>query len=156
MIPGIIPGIRTTIGLALVIGLTVAATGLTEEKFGKGVTLTDATPIKALYASPEKFIGKTIRIDGVVTAVCQEMGCWMAIGETDKAEDTVRLKVEHEGTMVFPISAKGKPASAEGVFEKIAATDKDGKEAAMEHAAHLKNADFAKTYQIKATGAIVR
>ena len=31
-----------------------------------------------------------------------------------------------------------------------------GKEAAMEHAAHLKNADFAKTYQIKATGAIVR
>ena len=149
-----IPSVRTTIGIALVIGLSVAATG--EEKFGKGVTLTDATPIKALYESPEKYIGKTVRIDGIVTAVCEEMGCWMALGATEKAEDTVRLKVEHEGSMVFPISAKGKPASAEGVFEKIAATDKDGKEAAMEHAAHLKNADFAKTYQIKATGAIVR
>ena len=49
-------------------------------KYGAGVTLTKATPISELYASPEKFVGKTVRVDGVVTAVCTEMGCWLAIG----------------------------------------------------------------------------
>jgi len=148
--------IRTTIGLAVVIALSVAATG--EEKFGKGVTLTEATPIKALYESPEKYVGKTIRIDGVVTAVCEEMGCWMALGASDKAEETVRLKVEDGGPIVFPIAAKGKAASAEGVFEKIDAKDDHSMDAAKEHvaASKLKNADFVKKYQIKATGAIVK
>lgn len=145
---------RTTLGLALVIALSVAAAG--EEKYGKGVTLTEATPIKALYESPDKFVGKAIRIDGVVTAVCEEMGCWMALGASDKAEDTVRLKVEDGGPIVFPISAKGKAASAEGVFEKIDAKDEHSNEAAKEHAAKLKNADFAKKYQLKTTGAIVK
>lgn len=145
---------RVGVAMALVAGLTLAAKS--DEKFGKGVELKEATPIKALYASPEKYVGKTIRVDGVVTAVCQEMGCWMALGESEKAEDTIRLKVEHEGAIVFPISAKGKQASAEGVFDRIAATDTHGHEAAKEQSAQLKNADFAKKYQIKATGAIVK
>ena len=107
---------------------SVSAAG--DEKFGKGVTLTEATPIKALYETPEKFVGKTIRIDGVVTAVCEEMGCWMALGETDKAENTVRLKVDHDGEHRVPDQPRrARAVSAEGVFEKIAATDKEGKEA---------------------------
>ena len=146
--------IRTTLGVALVLALSVAAAG--EERFGKGVTLTEATPIKALYENPDAFVGKTIRVDGVVTAVCEEMGCWMALGAGDKGEETVRLKVEDGGPIVFPISAKGKAASAEGVFEKIDARDEHSNEAAKEHAARLKNAEFAKKYQIKATGAIVK
>ena len=146
--------------VAVVLGVTVTAAG--DDKYGKGVTLKDATEIKALYAAPEKFIGKTIRIDGVVTAVCSEMGCWMALGETDKSEATVRVKVEHDGDIVFPISAKGKKASAEGVFGTIAATDKDAKSAAEEHAAHAAPttpanvSDFGKKYQIKVTGAVVK
>lgn len=147
-------GLRVGLGIAVLLGATVAAAG--DEKFGKGVSLTEATPIKALYEAPEKFIGKTIRIDGVVTAVCEDMGCWMALGETEKSEHTVRLKVDDGAGIVFPISAKGKNASAEGVFEKIADADKEARSAADEHAAHAKVADFGKKYQIKATGAIVR
>jgi hypothetical protein len=127
-----------------------------DEKLGKGVTLTDATPIKALYETPEKFVGKTIRIDGVVTAVCAEMGCWMALAESDTSEQPVRLKVEHAAGIVFPISAKGKKASAEGVLEEIAAGDKEANEAASEHAGHAKVSDFAKKYHIKATGAVIK
>jgi hypothetical protein len=133
-----------------------AAAGNQDQKLGKGVTLTDATPIKALYETPEKFVGKTIRIDGVVTAVCAEMGCWMALAESDKSEQPVRLKVEHAAGIVFPISAKGKKASAEGVLEKIAAGDKEANEAASEHAGHAKVSDFAKKYHIKATGAVIK
>ena len=150
----VIKGIARVAALGLMAVAVVSAAG--DEKFGKGVSLTEATSIKALYETPDKFVGKTIRIDGVVTAVCEEMGCWMALGETDKAENTVRLKVDHESGIVFPIAAKGKSASAEGVFEKIAAGDKEAKEAAAEHAAHTKGSDFGKKYQLKATGAIIK
>jgi hypothetical protein len=146
--------VRAGVALAAAVILSVAASG--QEKLGKGVTLAEATPIKALYETPDKFVGKTIRIDGVVTAVCEEMGCWMALGESEKSEAVVRFKVEHSAGIVFPISAKGKQASAEGVLEKIDSKNAEAKNAADEHAAHAKVSDFAKLYQIKATGAVVK
>ena len=127
-----------------------------DEKLGKGVTLKEATPIKELFETPEKFVGKTIRIDGVVTAVCQEMGCWMALGDSADAKNTVRLKVNHDGKIVFPISAKGKTASAEGVFEKVSATDKESKEVIKEQAEVMTVSEFSKKYQINASGAVIK
>jgi len=136
-------------------GIALAASG--DQTFGAGVTLTDATAIKALYDKPDAFVGKTIRVDGVVSAVCEEMGCWMALAATGAPDQTVRLKVDEGKGIVFPISAKGKAASAEGVFERIAAGDMEAKEAAQEQAKLQSGApEFAKTYQIKATGAVVR
>jgi hypothetical protein len=136
----------------LVMATTVMAAE--ETKLGKGVTLTEATPISALLEKPADFAGKTIRIDGVATAVCEEMGCWLAMS-ADGAKDskTVRLKVD-EGVIVFPISAKGKNVSAEGVFEEIGAGDGHAREAAGEHGKH--DASASKTYQIKATGAVIK
>jgi len=149
-------GWRNVLGsMAIAIAAAAAVSAAGDQKLAP-VKLTTATPIADLYASPEKFLGKTIRIDGVVTAVCEEMGCWMALGETDKAQNTVRLKVDHDAGIVFPIAAKGKNASAEGVFEKIAEGDKEAKEAAAEQAAQITGSDFAKKYQLKATGAIVK
>ena len=145
--------LRGALVAVAVVGLVAAAP---DEKLGKGVTLTEATPLKALFETPEKFVGKTIRIDGVVTAVCEEMGCWMALGESAKAENSVRLKVNHDGKIVFPISAKGKAVSAEGIFEKVAATDKESKETIKEQAAVMKVTDFSKTYQINTTGAVIK
>ena len=117
-------------------------------------TARPATPISDLYQSPEKFVGQTVRLDGVVTAVCESMGCWMALADAADAEKVVRLKVDHGAGVVFPIAAKGKTATAEGVFERIA--DAEGREAAGEHAAHGAAADFGKTFHIKATGAVIR
>ena len=151
--------VRAGVVAVFAAGVVAAGTDRSDEKYGKGVILSEATSIKALYAAPEKFVGKTIRIDGVVTGVCEEMGCWMALGETANAEETVRLKVDHASNIAFPISAKGKTASAEGVFEKIADGDKESKEAASEQAASsktMKGAEFGKKYQLKATGAVVR
>ena len=151
-------------------------------KLGTGVSLTDATPIKALVNHPEAFVGKTVRIDGVATAVCEDMGCWLAISTGDaKDADTIRVKVE-DGVIKFPVTAKGKQVSAEGVFEEV--TPQAAKDAAAEHAAHHPQAKpdpkakpdahaahaapatphtadhnaahAAKKYQIKATGAVIR
>jgi hypothetical protein len=137
---------------ALALTTTLAARGPAgDEKLGAGVTLTEATPIAKLYEKPQDFIGKTIRVDGTVTAVCTEMGCWMALGDDEKGTRTVRFKVDHGVNIVFPVKAKGMKASAQGVFEKIA--DAEGHEAASED----KTASaFGKTYQIKATGAVLK
>jgi Domain of unknown function (DUF4920) len=136
--------------------LTAATTMMAaqETKLGAGVTLKEATPLSALIEKPAEFVGKTVRVDGIATAVCEEMGCWLALS-ADGAKDskTVRLKVE-DGEIVFPISAKGKNVSAEGVFEEIGGADAHAKQAAGEHAKH--DAAASRTYQIKATGAVIK
>ena len=130
------------------------------QKFGAGVTQKDAVAIGDLYATPEKFTGKTVRVDGVITDVCTEMGCWLAITSEQDKGLIVRLKVDHNAGIMFPVEAKGKKVSAEGVFEKIAAGDKEGNEAAREQVEAQKapagKADaFGKSYQLKGLGAYV-
>lgn len=143
---------KVLLAAALVAALAVPAAA--EEKLGAGVTLNDATPIGAIVASPKDYAGKTVRIDGVATAVCQAMGCWLAVSESDKTgAPTIRLKVEDNGPIKFPMSAKGKKVSAQGTFEAIGA-DAHGKEAASEHA--KADAKASTDYQIAATGAVIR
>ena len=141
----------TLIAALAALALPVAASQ--EKTLGSGVTLTEATPIKSLLERPTDFVGKTVRIDGVATAVCQAMGCWMAVAPEGLEEGgTVRLNVEHEGAIVFPVTAKGRKVSAQGVFETV--NGPEGKEAAGEHAKH--DAHASTDYQINATGAIIK
>jgi len=138
---------------AALFAVAVSAAAATEDiKLGAGVTLKDATPIASLIEKPADYVGKTVRIDGVATAVCSSMGCWMAVApESNPKGQTVRLKVE-DGVIVFPMSAKGKNVSAEGVFEAVG--DGHSQEAAGEHA--RQDAKASAAYQIKATGAVIR
>jgi hypothetical protein len=141
--------------IAAVLALSVPGGLLSDETIGAGVKLKDATPIAAIVKAPKDYVGKTVRIDGVATAVCQEMGCWMAVAESDaKDAPVLRLKVEHEGAIKFPMSAKGKKVSAEGVFQAIGGDDAHGTEAAHEHA--KTDAKASTQFQITATGAVIR
>ena len=139
----------TLVAIALALGAIA-----NETKIGAGVTLSDATPIASLATSPQDYVGKTVRVDGVATAVCEEMGCWMAVADSAKpGAPTIRLKVDDDGAIKFPMSAKGKQVSAQGTFVAIG-DDAHGKEAASEHGKHDPNA--SRTYQISATGALVK
>jgi uncharacterized protein DUF4920 len=146
-----------TLALVVAVVLTTISTAIAgdEAKLGKGVALKKATPIESLTTRPKEFVGKTVRVDGVATAVCAMMGCWMAVAVdgADPASPTVRLKVE-DGVIVFPMSAKGKNVSAEGVFEAVGSNDMEAKEAAGEHGKENPNASTQ--YQIKATGALIK
>jgi len=123
-----------------------------DTKYGSGVTLEQPTRIDAILANPEAYVGKTVRVDGVATAVCAHMGCWMAVAPADNPSGTtLRLKVD-DGVIVFPVTAKGKRVSAQGVVEVV--TGAEAKEAAGEHA--QRDPGASKDYQLKATGAIVR
>ena len=142
---------------ALILSFAVmssVAMAQSEQKLGTGVSIKEITSIADVVKNPEAFVGKTIRLEGTATAVCQHEGCWLALSESAKADaPTVRLKVE-DGVIVFPMTAKGKPVTAQGTFERVGANDAHGKEAAAEHAKH--QATATATYQLKATGAIIR
>ncbi len=140
-----------------VLGVCVVATAAfaQEKKYGNGVTLTATTTVENLLAQPDKYLGKTVRVDGVITAVCEMAGCWMELADPDaKPAKTLRFKVD-DGVIVFPVTAKGRRASAEGVFEQVSG------EMAREYAADQAKSKGGDTknavpsYQVKATGAVI-
>jgi len=142
--------------------LVCAQAGLAgqEKKFGKALTLTQGTKVSEIYASPEKFNGKRVMVEGPVVDVCAEKGCWLALG-SDQEFQTIRFKVE-DGVMVFPMSAKGMKARVEGIISVDVLTEAQ-QIAAGEEMAREKKTTFdpskvkgSKTsVMIKGEGAIV-
>jgi hypothetical protein len=141
-----------SIGVALAIGFTILH-AQKSETYGAGVSLKETTPLAQLIDKPADFEGKTVRVEGVVTAVCMHMGCWMALTPDTSSADakTMLIKVD-DGVIVFPPSAKGKRAVAQGVIERIGGS-REGQEAASEHAKSTGASKVA--WQLKATGAMV-
>jgi hypothetical protein len=142
---------------ALVSGLIGGAATMDEpKKYGSGVSFIPATPIPSILANPGAFEGKVVRIEGTVTAVCAHEGCWMALSADGRPDGpTLRLKVD-DGVIVFPVTAKGHTAVAQGVVERVGGTP-DSHEAAAEHAkqAPAALAEASRHWQVKATGALV-
>jgi hypothetical protein len=83
------------------------------QTFGAGVKLPSTTPIDAILAEPTKFAGQSVRVEGMITDVCEMRGCWFEMAG-DKPGQKLRFKVT-DGEMVFPMESKGKKAVAEGV-----------------------------------------
>jgi hypothetical protein len=80
--------------------------------FGAAISVADTTPIGAILTDPASFKGKVVRVEGMITDVCEMRGCWMALAG-DAPGQTLRFKVT-DGEMVFPVEAKGKWAVAQG------------------------------------------
>src|SRR5262245_37938784 len=141
------------VGFALL--FIVAGPVAADDKYGAGVSLANATPIAQLPSRPGEFEGKTVRVEGVVTEVCMEMGCWMALAPADQPKgSTVLIQVDHDGKIVFPLSARGHRAAAQGVVEKISGGE--GAEAASELARQQgAKAEAPAKFRIAATGAVV-
>lgn len=87
-----------------------ADTGCTS--YGAGVGVDEVTPVAAILATPEEWAGKTVRVAGTVREVCPMAGCWLSIVAGPEAAP-FRVKVV-DGEIVFPLSARGLHATAEG------------------------------------------
>ena len=83
------------------------------KKYGKDLTLKETTKISAIYATPDSFNGKRVKVQGPIVEVCEMKGCWIAIA-SDQEFQTIRFKVD-DGVIVFPMTAKGLTATVEGV-----------------------------------------
>jgi hypothetical protein len=91
------------------IGLSAAA-----RKFGKPLSLKETTKISDIYANPDQFNGKRVKVQGPIVDVCSERGCWIALG-SDEEFQAIRFKVD-DGVIVFPLEIKGMTATVEGVL----------------------------------------
>jgi hypothetical protein len=128
------------------------------EKFGKGLTLSQPTPVATILASPDNYVGKTVQVRGKVSEVCTMMGCWMQLVDN---KDGMRIKV-NDGEIMFPKNAVGKTAIAEGQLRKLVLS----KEQAIARAKHEAEEQGRKfdpasvksggvVYQVQGTGAVL-
>ncbi len=154
---------RNTLKLFLAAAfLTFAAAGALAESqtFGAGVSSENLVKVSELLEHPDKYVGETIRVEGIAVGVCSHRGCWVEIA-SDKEGDTVRVKVK-DGEIVFPPDLLGSTLAAEGVWtaNKL---DLDTTKKVCEHRAHESGEDFdpetvtecMTLYQITGTGAVV-
>ncbi|HEX9164790.1 MAG TPA: DUF4920 domain-containing protein [Gemmatimonadales bacterium] len=128
--------------------------------YGERPSLTDTTSVAAVIANAESMVGQRVLVAGTVVDVCQERGCWLALG-SEEGGATLRVKVE-DGVIIFPMSARGHQAVVEGVVEKIDLTAEQAREQAMKHAKEKgepfdSTATFAAktSYQLRGLGAII-
>ena len=78
------------------------------------------TKISEILDNPEQYVGSDVKVEGMIVEVCARRGCWMEIAG-DRQYEKIRIKVD-DGVIVFPMEAKGRRATAEGVFTKIEMT----------------------------------
>jgi hypothetical protein len=130
------------------------------EPYGEELTLTTLTHIAVILERPEDYVGERVMVEGRVTDVCSNMGCWMDIIGGDDSQK-IQVKVD-DGVIVFPEEAKGRRARVEGVVEKIERTEEEAL-AAAEHRAEEQGLEFDPAtvtgpetiYRIKALGAVI-
>lgn len=143
--------------LAMILILVPAVCGA--ETYGAGVTVPESTSIAKILADPDAYVGKTVRIEGKVLDVCPMKGCWMELAQEGDGP-SLKVKVD-DGVMVFPVTAKGKLAVAEGVLEAIPMT-RESYIGWMEHLAEESGKKFDaatvgdgpfRILQLKGTGA---
>jgi len=61
------------------------------QKFGGEVTLENSVSLTEIYASPDQYKDKEIRVEGTIKEVCQHKGCWLKLTDGTK-EITIRFK----------------------------------------------------------------
>jgi len=128
--------------------------------YGKALSDGNVVKVSELLAKPDDFVGKTVKVEGIITDVCEMRGCWMVIAG-DQEFQSIRFKVE-DGVIVIPMEAKGKKAVAEGTFRKIEMSKEQAIEQAKHHAEE-KGMEFdpstvkgpSVTYQLEGIGAVI-
>jgi len=81
--------------------------------------------VEELLSAPGKNIGNSVLINGVISDVCPKRGCWIQV-MGNYSKESIRIKVA-DGSIVFPLSSKGKNVIAEGKFSKLVLSEKQAK-----------------------------
>ncbi len=146
--------------LAIAAILALPATARAEcTEYGSGVGLEKTTPVAALLAEPDSWAGETVRVEGEVREVCPKAGCWLSITPAE-GSSPLRVKV-NDGEIVFPLSARGQVASAQGVVE-VHDMNRDQYTGWLQHLAEERGEEFDpetvgdgpyRQVQVKAVGA---
>lgn len=148
-------------GLAAAIALIPAILYAQGTIYGQAPTVQETVPISAIYDNPSNYVGKTVKVEGLIVEVCSRRGCWMSLA-SDRPFETLRIKVA-DGEIVFPVTARGSRAAVQGKVQEIRMT----MEQALEFGKHQARESGKKfdpstvegptvLYQIYATGAVIQ
>jgi hypothetical protein len=148
----------TAIVLAALLTLPAAAEAATD--YGQPITVQETTRVSDILDNPDQYIGKDVRVEGMIVEVCARRGCWMEIAG-DRQYEKMKIKVE-DGVIVFPLSARGKKALVQGKVEAVSMGIGEAKRY-FAHQAREKGTTFDPStvtgpvsfYQIRATGAVI-
>ncbi len=83
--------------------------------FGAPVTVKKAVNIAKLAKSPSRFAGRTVRLEGIVKAVCQGKGCWVEV-ESKGASFLARSMDE---SVLLPTDCEGRKVVVQGVVKAL-------------------------------------
>jgi len=97
---------------------TESTTQSASDVYGEPLSEAAILRISDLLATPEKYVGETVKVTGLVDDVCPMEGCWIDVLERG-SKQTVRFKAKHD-VIAFPVQAEGREVVAEGVFGKRA------------------------------------
>ena len=89
-------------------------------KVGQAITVADPVSIAHLSENPEAFVGQTIKIDGVVSAVCQGSGCWVEVRARD---GSTFLAKSADHSILLPIDCVGRKIVVQGVVTAMPAQE---------------------------------
>jgi hypothetical protein len=114
-------------------------------KRGAAIGNAEKVSLAKVLASPDKFVGKTVRIEGVVVRSCKMEGCWAEIAPDIDSKSSVRVKMKDHAFFI-PLQSAGSFARAEGVLSV--------KTLKKEEVDHLINEDGAKFDNRNADGSV--
>lgn len=103
--------------LPLLLSLLLLAGPAFAKTYGKGVHVDTATPVSAILDNPDSYLGKTVKIEGLIVEVCSKRGCWIYVAG-DRPEEKIQVKVT-DGEIVFPMSATGRVGVVEGIVDEV-------------------------------------
>lgn len=90
------------------------------KSFGAGLSLSETTSLTEILSNPDAYVGKQVQLKGMIVEVCESRGCWLNIAG-DQPFEQIRVKVA-DGKIIFPLEARGKQGTVEGVVEKFVQT----------------------------------
>jgi hypothetical protein len=97
-------------------------------------TKSEEVALADVMKEPQKYAGKTVRVNGVIVRSCKKEGCWMELAPKTDAKSVRVTFGDH--AFFIPLNAAGLNAKAEGTFEV--------KTLSKEKVDHLVNDDGAK------------
>ena len=83
-------------------------------KRGAAIGDSNKVSLAAVLADPTKFVGKTVRVEGVIVRSCTMEGCWAELAPKAGAM-SVRVKMKDHAFFI-PLKSAGATARVEGVF----------------------------------------
>ena len=108
---------RAVLAVLAMISLAVPLTGRAATEYGKPFAPGETTRVSSILDDADAYVGKAVKVEGMIVQVCARRGCWMEIA-SDREYEKIRIKVD-DGVIVFPLSARGKTARVEGKVEAI-------------------------------------